>query len=215
MEPRQRHFSMIRDFRLSDVFTLLNGFAGAGALLSLMRFTLDRRLAFFWCGTALLPFALVMDFLDGRIARRLGVASPFGKELDSLADVVSFGVAPAAMAFAAGMRGGWDALSLVYFVGCGISRLARYNVTAEALSTEPGATVDPGTAKVSHFEGLPIPTSLTLVALIACLTATGHWQEALPLGAMAIGPLTLHPLSLLYFLHGSGMISKTLRLPKP
>src|SRR5689334_16663620 len=131
---RPRHFSMIRSFHAADVVTLLNGFMGAGAVLAFMRFSLDRVIGFFWLGTALLPVALVMDALDGRIARRRGTASPLGQELDSLADVVSFGVAPAAMAFAAGLRGGWDALFLVYFVGCGISRLARYNVTASTLA---------------------------------------------------------------------------------
>jgi CDP-diacylglycerol--serine O-phosphatidyltransferase len=206
---------MIREFHLADVFTLANGFLGAAALLAYMRFLMDRHAAYFWLGTALLPFALVMDVLDGRIARRRGVASPFGQELDSLADAVSFGVAPAAMAFAAGMRGGWDALFLITFVGCGISRLARYNVTAEALSDTGDPAFDPGTAKVTHFEGLPIPSSLLLVTLLAILAATGRWQEALPFGAIAIGPLTLHPLSLLYLLHGGAMISKTLRIPKP
>ena len=97
-----------------------------------------------------------MDALDGRIARLRGVASPMGQELDSLADIVSFGVAPAAMAFAAGLRGGWDALFLIYFVGCGISRLARYNVTASAAAA--------AATKVKYFEGFPIPTSLLLVA---------------------------------------------------
>jgi CDP-diacylglycerol--serine O-phosphatidyltransferase len=210
-DPR-RHFSMIREFHLADLFTLGNGFLGAGALLAYMRFLLDGRAAYFWLGTALLPVALTMDVLDGRIARRLGVASPFGQELDSLADAVSFGVAPAGMAFAAGLRGGWDALILIFFVGCGISRLARYNVTAESLS-DPAA--DPGTAKVTHFEGLPIPSSLLLVVVLAVLAATGRWQDHLPFGAFALGPFTLHPLALLYLLHGSAMISKTLRIPKP
>ena len=148
-----------------------------------------------------------MDALDGRIARRRGMASPLGQELDSLADVVSFGVAPAAMAFAAGLRGAWDALLLVYFVGCGISRLARYNVTASAAAAAE--------TKVRFFEGFPIPTSLLLVALMAVLAALGRWQENLPLGAVSIAGLTLHPLSLLFGLHGSAMISKTLRIPKP
>jgi len=206
---------MIRDFGLADVFTLANGFAGAAALLSFMQFTLERQISYFWLGAALLPFALAMDFLDGRVARGRGVASPFGKELDSLADAVSFGAAPAAMAFAAGLRGGWDAVLLIYFVGCGISRLARYNITAEALSASADATLEPGTAKVTHFEGLPIPTSLLLVGLLAGLTATGHWQQRLPLGSLELGPFTLHPLTLLFFLHGSGMVSKTLRIPKP
>jgi CDP-diacylglycerol--serine O-phosphatidyltransferase len=204
---RPRHFSMIRSFHAADVVTLLNGFLGAGAVLAFMRFCVDRATTFFWLGTALLPVALVMDALDGRIARRRGMASPLGQELDSLADVVSFGVAPAAMAFAAGLRGGWDALFLVAFVGCGISRLARYNVTASALAGPTG--------KVTHFEGLPIPTSLLLVALIAALAALGRWQDRLPFGAVSLAGLTLHPLSVVFGLHGSAMISKTLRIPKP
>ncbi len=149
------HFSMIRAFRLADLFTLLNGFLGAGAVLSFMEFCVHRDATYFWVGTSLLPLAFVMDALDGRIARLRGVASPMGQELDSLADIVSFGVAPAAMAFAAGLRGGWDALFLIYFVGCGISRLARYNVTASAAAA--------AATKVKYFEGFPIPTSLLLV----------------------------------------------------
>jgi CDP-diacylglycerol--serine O-phosphatidyltransferase len=204
---RRRHFSMIRSFHAADGVTLLNGFLGAGAVLAFMRFAIDHRVAFFWFGTALLPLALVMDALDGRIARRRGMASPLGQELDSLADVVSFGVAPAAMAFAAGMRGGWDALFLIYFVGCGISRLARYNVTASELSGPTG--------KVRYFEGLPIPTSLLLVALMALLAAFGAWQEDLPFGVITIAGLRWHPISIVFGLHGSAMISKTLRIPKP
>jgi CDP-diacylglycerol---serine O-phosphatidyltransferase len=206
-DPRPRHFSMIRGFHLADLITLLNGFLGAGAVLAFMRFTVDREKTFFWLGTVLLPAALIMDALDGHIARRRNVASPLGQELDSLADVVSFGVAPAAMAFAAGMRGGWDALCLVYFVGCGISRLARYNVTASELSGPTG--------KVRYFEGFPIPTSLILVALLAALAGLERWQERLPFGVVSIAGFRLHPVSVLFVLHGSAMISKTLRIPKP
>jgi len=202
-----RHFSMIRDFRVADIFTLANGFAGTGAILCFMRFCADQRVGFFWAGTALLPVALLMDILDGRVARSRGESSPLGQELDSLADVVSFGVAPAAMAFAVGLRGEWDWLCLMYFVGCGISRLARYNVTASALAAATG--------KVRYFEGLPIPSSLLLVALLAALAWTGRWQSELPFGALQIGPATFHPLALLFVVHGSAMISKTLRIPKP
>src|SRR4051794_21830802 len=202
-----RHFSMLRSFRLADLVTLMNGFCGAGALLAFMRFTTGGESRFFWLGTALLPIAFVMDALDGNIARRTGKGSPLGKDLDSLADIVSFGVAPAAMAFAAGMRGGWDALCLIYFVGCGISRLARFNVTAAELSGPSG--------KVTHFEGLPIPTSLLLVAALAILAGVGRWQDGLPLGAVTLAGCRWHPWSLLYVLWGSGMISKTLRIPKP
>lgn len=202
----RRHFSMLREFHLADLVTLLNGFAGMGALLAFMRFLLDAKSGYFWLGTSLLPVALAMDILDGRVARWRQEASPLGQELDSLADIVSFGVGPAAMGFAAGLRGGWDALFLMYFVACGISRLARYNVTASTLSDEAG--------KVRYFEGLPIPSSLLLVLILAVLAGLGHWQAELPLGALKLGPATLHPLSLLYFLHGSAMVSKTLRIKK-
>jgi CDP-diacylglycerol--serine O-phosphatidyltransferase len=206
-EPDRRHFSMVREFHLADLFTLANAFFGTGAVLCFMRFCVDAAPRFFWLGTALIPVALVMDVLDGRIARRRGAASPLGQELDSLADIVSFGVAPAAMAFAAGMRGAWDAVFLVYFVACGISRLARYNVTASALSAPTG--------KVTHFEGLPIPSSLLLVTVLAVAAALGRWQASLPLGVVSVAGFELHPLSVLFFLHGSAMISKTLRVPKP
>ena len=210
MQPgpgNRTHFSMIRSFHLADVVTLLNGALGAGAVLAFMRFLVDDRMSFFWLGACFLPVAMVMDALDGRIARRRGVDSPMGQELDSLADVVSFGVAPAAMAFAAGMRGAWDALLLIYFVGCGISRLARYNVSASAAAA--------AATRVKYFEGFPIPTSLLLVALLAALAGFGRWQQQLPLGAVSFAGATLHPLTLLFGLHGSGMISKTLRIPKP
>src|SRR5262249_48835473 len=101
--PRPRHFSMIREFRPADFFTLLNGFAGTGVIMSFMRYCVSGEMRTFWIGAGLLPFALVMDVLDGRVARLRKESSPLGQELDSLADVVSFGVAPAAMAFAAGM----------------------------------------------------------------------------------------------------------------
>jgi CDP-diacylglycerol--serine O-phosphatidyltransferase len=204
---KPRHFSMIRGFQLADAFTLMNGFAGMGAVLAFMRFSMDKDTTFFWLATALLPFALTMDVLDGRIARWRQKSSLMGQELDSLADVVSFGVAPAAMAFAFGLRGGWDALCLMYFVGCGISRLARYNVTAPTLAGESG--------KVTHFEGVPIPSSLLLVGVLAILAWQGSWQEATPFGALHLGPAVLHPLALMFLLHGSAMISKTLRIPKP
>jgi CDP-diacylglycerol--serine O-phosphatidyltransferase len=203
----RRHFSMVRSFHLADAFTLANGFFGASAVLAFMEYCLSSDRRFFWLGTALLPLALVMDAADGRIARRRGKASPLGQELDSLADVVSFGVAPAAMAFAAGLRGGWDALFLTYFVACGISRLARYNVSATAAAA--------ASSKVTYFEGFPIPTSLLLVAVLAVLAGLGRWQEALPLGAFTIAGMTWHPLSILFGLHGSAMVSKTLRIPKP
>lgn len=202
-----RRFSMIRDFQLADLFTLCNGFAGMGSVLASMRYCVDRDRTALWTAFALLPVSLACDFLDGRIARFRGEVSLLGQELDSLADAVAFGVAPAALGFALGLRGGWDALALVYFVGCGISRLARYNATASQLSDDSG--------KVKYYEGTPIPTSLSIAIVLAVLASKGLVHDGLPLGSHAIGPFVLHPIVLLYALSGSAMISKTLRVPKP
>jgi CDP-diacylglycerol--serine O-phosphatidyltransferase len=163
-------------------------------------------MAHFLAAAAFAPAAFFFDVLDGRIARSRQQHSALGRELDSLSDVISFGVAPAALAFAAGMRGGWDALALAYFVCCGVSRLARYNVTAEKLSE--------GSAKVKYFEGTPIPTSVVLTAVLAWAAWQGRVNDALYGGAWALGPWTLHPLALLFVLSGTLMISKTLRIPK-
>ena len=138
---------MIRNFHLADLFTIANGFCGVGALFEAMRFLTTGIAAMLYTAALLIPLAFVFDVLDGRIARWRHAASPMGREMDSLADVISFGVAPAGIAFAAGLTSRLDQLVLMYFVGCGLSRLARFNVTADALATETG--------KVRHFEGTP------------------------------------------------------------
>ncbi|MCF5939544.1 CDP-diacylglycerol--serine O-phosphatidyltransferase, partial [Xanthomonas perforans] len=109
--------------------------------------------------------------------------------------------------YACGMRGGWDWLVLSYFVCCGVSRLARYNVTAEEIAGEAD--------KVPYFEGTPIPTSLVLVILLAVAASSGHIGDTLWWGQWQLGPWQFHPLVLLFAVSGSLMISKTLRIPKP
>jgi CDP-diacylglycerol--serine O-phosphatidyltransferase len=198
---------MIRDFQLADFFTLGNGFAGMGAILSTMKYVSTHERGYLTAVFVLLPVALVLDFLDGRIARWRRKVSMLGQELDSLADLVSFGVAPAVLGFALGLDGAWDAVVLLYFVGCGISRLARYNTTAASLSDDAG--------KVRHYEGTPIPTSLGLVMILGVLVLNGAIHTDLPFGAITLGPGVLHPLVLMYLVSGSAMISKTLRIPKP
>jgi CDP-diacylglycerol--serine O-phosphatidyltransferase len=207
--PRQRHFSMIRDFHVADFFTLANGGSGTASVFLAIEHARQPRPEHVYGAALLVVAALVFDVLDGRIARRRHGASPLGRELDSLADVISFGVAPACLAYAVGMDGELDAICLLYFAACGISRLARYNVTADALA---GAS---GKGKVTYFEGTPIPTSVVLVVLLAVLAALGRLGTALPLGAVKVGAATLHPLVLLFVISGSLMISKTLRIPKP
>ena len=204
---KQRHFSMLRDFQLADWFTLANAFCGTGAIFAAMRFLQEGVVRDLLIGMALIPLAFVFDALDGRVARWRKVASTLGRELDSLADVISFGVAPAALAYACGLQGGWDWLILSGFVGCGVSRLARYNVTAETLSD--------GGDKVKYFEGTPIPTSVVLVGMLAWAAWRGDIGADLWLGVIRLGPWQLHPLALVFALSGALMISKTLRIPKP
>lgn len=205
MKPR--HFSMLREFHLADWFTLGNAFCGTGAIFAAMRFLQDGVVRDLLIGMALIPLAFVFDALDGRIARWRKVASTLGRELDSLADVISFGVAPAALGYACGLQGGWDWLILSGFVGCGVSRLARYNVTAETLSD--------GGDKVKYFEGTPIPTSVLIVGVLAWAAWRGDIGTLLWLGMLKLGPWQLHPLALIYALSGALMVSKTLRIPKP
>jgi len=106
-----------------------------------------------------------------------------------------------------GLRGGWDVLCLTYLVVCGVSRLARFNVTASSLA-------DTKTGKVKYFEGTPIPTTIVIVGLLATAFMLERIDSALWFGAARIASATLHPLSLLYVASGSAMIS-TIRIPKP
>jgi CDP-diacylglycerol--serine O-phosphatidyltransferase len=158
---------------------------------------------YFACGMVLA--ALVFDVLDGRIARWRQKSSGLGRELDSLSDVISFGVAPAVIAYGCGMQGLYDRIILAFFVVCGVSRLARYNITAESLSGESG--------KVKYFEGTPIPTSLLLVMIMFLAASQGAVRESLWFGNILIAGFTLHPLVLMYALSGSLMISR-IRFPK-
>lgn len=203
----KKHFSMIRGFHLADWFTLANAFCGTGAIFAAMRFLQEGVHSDLMIGMALIPLAFIFDVFDGYVARWRNSASVLGRELDSLADVISFGVAPAALAYACGMQGGWDWAVLSYFVCCGVSRLARFNVTAEQLTGDKG--------KVKYFEGTPIPSSLVLVIILFVALQRGAIGTQLWGGMVQLGPWQLHPLVLLYALSGSLMISKTLHIPKP
>jgi len=202
----QRHFSMLRDFHVADFITLGNAACGVAGVFCAMVYMATGELRYFYVAAALAPLAFFFDMMDGKVARARNEHSVLGRELDSLADVISFGMAPAALGFAAGLRGGWDWAVLVYFVCCGVSRLARFNVTAEKLSG--------GGDKVKYFEGTPIPTSVVLVGVLAFAAWQGRLGDDILGGVWHLGPADLHPLSILFFLSGSAMISKTLRIPK-
>ena len=197
---------MIREFHLADFLTLANAACGLAAVFFSLRYMGSQSSVDFFSATAMTPAALLFDWLDGRVARWRRIHSALGRELDSLADIISFGVAPAALGFVAGLRGGWDWIALMYFVCCGVSRLARYNVTAESLSE--------GKDRVAYFEGTPIPTTVLLTGVLALAAWQDQLGESLYWGAWNVGPFDLHPLSLLFVLSGTLMISKTVRIPK-
>lgn len=203
IEPHARrgtHFSMIREFHLADFVTLANGGCGVIAIFFSLAFANSGSDRCIYTASALVVLALAFDVLDGNIARWRHQSSVLGRELDSLADVISFGVAPAAIAYAVGLNTVLDSLSLIFFTLCGLSRLARYNVTAESLSLA---------GKVRYFEGTPIPTS---VVPLGALVLAFHFDALWP---VEIAGLHYHLVALPFVLSGCLMISKTLRIPKP
>ena len=202
---KPRRFAVIRDFHLADWFTMGNAFSGMITIFLSMAYLQQQDVRFLYFAAAFVPLALIFDIFDGRIARWRQQQSAMGRELDSLADIISFGVAPATFAYACGMQGLWDMAILVSFVGCGVSRLARYNITAESLSEPSG--------KVKYFEGTPIPTSTILIAVLVVAIVLGHIGEELWFGTMHIGPARFHPLVLIYAASGALMIS-TIKIPK-
>ena len=207
--PARRHMSMLRSYTAADALTIGNAACGTIAIFLCLDYLAADSRRFLWAAFLLLPMALTCDVLDGYVARlNRRRQSVLGADLDSLADVISFGVAPAVLGFTLGLRGGWDILILTYFVVCGVSRLARFNVTAVTLA-------DTATGKVKYFEGTPIPTSIAIVALLALAFYLGRVDERLWFGAWQLGPAVLHPLALIYAASGSAMISATLRIPKP
>jgi CDP-diacylglycerol--serine O-phosphatidyltransferase len=221
---------LVRAYHLADFITLMNGFCGVMSIQFSLRYCLGpaHQTGHLWTALALMPFGLLFDFFDGMVARWRGKSSLMGAELDSLADLVSinravhtlqypantllqisFGVAPSICAFAAGMRTPLDQLFLTCFVLSGLARLARFNVTT-------GNVPKDANGKAKYFEGLPIPTSLSIMALMAYWVSKGWIQGAIPYGTFLTGTLLeFHPTVLLFLAHGCCMLSKTLHVPKP
>jgi CDP-diacylglycerol--serine O-phosphatidyltransferase len=209
MSADRRHLSMLRSYTPADALTIGNAACGTIAIFLCLDYLAADNRRFLWSAFFLLPLALVCDVLDGYIARLdRERQSALGADLDSLADVISFGVAPAVLGFTLGLRGGWDVMILTYFVICGVSRLARFNVTAAVLT-------DRESGKVKYFEGTPIPTSIVIVLLLGIASFLGRIDERLWFGAFQVGPAVIHPIALIYGVSGSAMISGTLRIPKP
>ena len=148
--------------------------------------------------------------IDGYVARLdRGRQSRLGADLDSLADVISFGVAPAILGFTLGLRGGWDVLLLTYFVVCGVSRLARFNVTARSACRRghrQGEILRGHAHSDEHRARGGARTSRSGLDRV---------DEDIWFGFVRLGAATLHPLALTDAVSGSAMVSATLRIPKP
>ena len=208
MSDRHPPLSMIRSYTWADLLTLANASCGTISIFACLSYIAGDQTEWLWAAFVLPLFAFVFDALDGYVARlNRSRQSRLGADLDSLADIVSFGVAPAVLGYTLGLRGLWDTVLLTYFVCCGISRLARFNVTSTALTNV-------ATGKVKYFEGLPIPTSVFLVILMAILswvdlTGVTFWG-----GSTKWLGRDFHAFSLLFAVSGSLMIS-TIKVPKP
>ena len=136
---------------LPNLFTTGNLFCGFWAIISVFQEK------FFYAAIAIL-LASAFDVLDGKVARLSGATSKFGVQYDSLADLVSFGVAPAVLAFSWALRpyGRFGWLAAFLFVACGALRLARFNVQSAS-------------GEVKYFKGLPIPAAASMIALTILL----------------------------------------------
>jgi CDP-diacylglycerol--serine O-phosphatidyltransferase len=207
MHNQPQRLSMLRSYTAADVLTLANASCGTLSIFLCLSYLADNKSVELWAAFVLPIFALIFDALDGYVARLDSQRqSRLGADLDSLADIVSFGVAPAVLGYTLGLRGLWDVALLTFFVCAGISRLARFNATAAALTNT-------ATGKVRYFEGTPIPTSIVLVILMAVLYYLGLTGEQFWLGRWWVMGRALHPFSLLFLVSGSLMIS-TIKVPK-
>lgn len=113
-------FSIYNLIKFSDIFTLGNVLFGLAAIF----FAINKN---YLAMSASLFLAVIADYLDGKLARKLGQETIFGKELDSLADTISFGVAPAIFGFSL-IQTNLAMFSFAIFMFCGILRLAKYNI---------------------------------------------------------------------------------------
>ena len=162
-------------YLLPSMFTMANMFCGYACIVYAMR-------GEFVTAAPFIGLAIVVDMLDGRIARMTGTTSAFGIEFDSLADIISFGVAPAVLAFSWGLqplgRLGWAAGFM--FVAAAAVRLARFNIQA-------------GSHDKRYFVGMPSPAAAGIPAATVYAYPWGFqtYAEALPVLAIVLVPALL------------------------
>jgi CDP-diacylglycerol--serine O-phosphatidyltransferase len=196
---------MIREFHVADFFTLANAACGVAAVLCAMKYLGNQSLVYFYVAAGLAPAAFVFDVLDGRIARSRQEHSTFGRELDSLADVISFR-GRAGARICRGIAGGMG------LGGVALLRLLRRE-SPRALQRDRGSTFD------GRGQGCVFRRHAHSHQRAACRRAC-LCRLAGPVGReslrrhMVDRAVGLHPLALLFVLSGTLMISKTLRIPK-
>jgi len=173
MRKRRPKFKMEKGvYILPNLFTTGNLFCGFWSIISVFQ-------EHYFYGAVAILLAAIFDVLDGKVARLAGATSKFGIQYDSLADLVSFGIAPAVLAFSWALRPfgrlGWVAAFL--FVVCGAVRLARFNVLAAVGDTK-------------YFKGLPIPAAASMVSLVILLylrlIETGWIKDIVVLGMIFV-----------------------------
>ena len=161
---------------MPSLFTMGNMFCGYACIVYSLRGDFETAAPF-------IGFAIVLDMLDGRIARLTGTASDFGVELDSLADVISFGIAPAIMSYAWGLAelGRLGMFSGFLFVSAAALRLARFNIQSAAGGDK------------RYFVGMPSPAAAGIPAATVYLFSDRitDYREALPVLAMVLVPALL------------------------
>ncbi|KZO89945.1 CDP-diacylglycerol--serine O-phosphatidyltransferase [Calocera viscosa TUFC12733] len=209
------HFTLVRNFRLADLVTIMNGFCGVFSIFSSGRYLLSGDKEYLYTALAFPVGGMMFDYMDGKVARWMNSSSMLGQEMDSLADLVSFGVAPSLLAFSCGLRTMLDTVILAMFCCCGLARLARFNATVALVPKDESG-------KAKYFEGLPIPSTLALVGMLTYWTAKG-WiagEEGIPFGSVTLwgekdGNGEVHYACVIFAAWAAAMVSKTLKVPKP
>lgn len=159
--------------KLADLFTLLNLYSGVLAII----FAVQGK---FYIASVLIIAAALFDLLDGKVARLSKKDNDFGKQLDSLTDAISFGVAPALLGYFLGLNEWYFVIVLLIYVSCGVLRLARFNITT-----------------IKGFEGVPITAAGIIIAVLVFLAGfypiiiSYLWIAYLLLGILMISSIPI------------------------
>jgi CDP-diacylglycerol---serine O-phosphatidyltransferase len=203
--PREKRGRLQRGMYLvPSLFTSGNIAAGYYAIMQSLQGSVQEPQHFNYAAMAI-GFAIPFDAIDGRIARMTKTTSEFGKELDSLADVITFGVAPSLLAFSWGFHSlpramnpvlrqhvvEWGAFMCFLFLLCGAGRLARFNIGAHILPSNPGRP------DRKYFVGMPIPAAAGVIAAVV------HFFLGIPVPNWRVAIMWM----LLVFLVGLLMVS--------